>query len=130
MCGHTTQCGARRHNGPMTDAAAPSSTERTSVVVVGAGPAGLTVANILRAASVDCVVLEAESREFIEQRPRAGFLEEWAVRALERRGLADRLLENAQVHSECEFRIGGSGTGSGTATCPGTITSPIPSHCW
>lgn len=91
----------------MTDTAAPSSTERTSVVVVGAGPAGLTVANILRAASVDCVVLEAESREFIEQRPRAGFLEEWAVRALERRGLADRLLENAQVHSECEFRIAG-----------------------
>ncbi|WP_306335606.1 4-hydroxybenzoate 3-monooxygenase [Streptomyces sp. KL118A] len=78
-----------------------------TVVVVGAGPAGLTLANILRAASVDCVVLETESREFIEQRPRAGFLEEWAVRALERRGLAGRLLERAQVHTECEFRSAG-----------------------
>lgn len=78
-----------------------------TVVVVGAGPAGLTVANILRAASVDCVVLETESREFIEQRPRAGFLEEWAVRALEERGLADRLLEHATAHSECEFRSAG-----------------------
>ncbi|MCX4672127.1 4-hydroxybenzoate 3-monooxygenase [Streptomyces sp. NBC_01381] len=78
-----------------------------AVVVVGAGPAGLTVANILRAASVDCVVLETESREFIEQRPRAGFLEEWAVRALEERGLADRLLEHATAHSECEFRSAG-----------------------
>ncbi|MEV0323246.1 4-hydroxybenzoate 3-monooxygenase [Streptomyces sp. NPDC050658] len=78
-----------------------------TVVVVGAGPAGLTVANILRAASVDCVVLETESREFIEQRPRAGFLEEWAVRALAERGLADRLLEHAQAHSECEFRSAG-----------------------
>ncbi|MPY41281.1 4-hydroxybenzoate 3-monooxygenase [Streptomyces phyllanthi] len=77
------------------------------VVIVGAGPAGLTVANILRAASVDCVVLEAESREFIERRPRAGFLEEWAVRALERRGLADRIVERASTHSEFEFRFEG-----------------------
>ncbi|MER5252456.1 4-hydroxybenzoate 3-monooxygenase [Streptomyces sp. NPDC002855] len=80
---------------------------RARVVVVGAGPAGLTVANILRAASVDCVVLETESREFIEQRPRAGFIEEWAVRALEERGLADRLLAHAQTHGECEFRWAG-----------------------
>ena len=77
------------------------------VVIVGAGPAGLTVGNILRAASVDCVVLETESREYIERRPRAGFLEEWAVRALERRGLAGRLLERAPVHTEFEFRFAG-----------------------
>lgn len=81
--------------------------ERTPVVIVGAGPAGLTVGNILRAASVDCVVLETESREFIERRPRAGFLEEWAVRALQRRGLADRLVERAPVHTEFEFRFAG-----------------------
>lgn len=94
----------------MTVAPSPllsSSTQRTRVVVVGAGPAGLTIANILRAASVGCVLLEIESREFIEQRPRAGFIEEWAVRALERRGLAARLLEHAQAHSECEFRFAG-----------------------
>ncbi|MGW6269599.1 4-hydroxybenzoate 3-monooxygenase [Streptomyces sp. NPDC055060] len=84
-----------------------ASRRRTRVVVVGAGPAGLTVANILRAASVDCVVLETQSRQFIEQRPRAGFIEEWAVRALERRGLADRLLAHAQTHAECEFRWAG-----------------------
>ncbi|MFE0174607.1 4-hydroxybenzoate 3-monooxygenase [Streptomyces sp. NPDC059002] len=78
-----------------------------AVVVVGAGPAGLTLAHVLRAASVDCVVLEAESREFIERRPRAGFLEEWAVRALAERGLAGPLLERAQVHTECEFRGAG-----------------------
>ncbi|MEV5484744.1 MULTISPECIES: 4-hydroxybenzoate 3-monooxygenase [Streptomyces] len=80
---------------------------RTGVVIVGAGPAGLTVANLLRAAGVDCVVLEAESREFIEQRPRAGFMEEWAVRALERHGLADRLLERAATQGEFEFRFEG-----------------------
>lgn len=80
---------------------------RTSVVVVGAGPAGLTVANLLHAAGVDCVVLEAESREFIEQRQRAGFMEEWAVRALARHGLADRLLERSHTQAEFEFRFDG-----------------------
>lgn len=77
------------------------------MVIVGAGPAGLTVGNILRAASVDCLVLETESRAFIEQRPRAGVLEEGAVRGLERRGLADTLLRRAQRHTECEFRFDG-----------------------
>ena len=83
------------------------SPERRSVVVVGAGPAGLTIGNILRAAGLDCLVLETETREFIEQRPRAGVIEEWAVRGLEQRGLAENLLERAQRHTECEFRFGG-----------------------
>ncbi|MFF8731440.1 4-hydroxybenzoate 3-monooxygenase [Streptomyces sp. NPDC015171] len=85
------------------------SASRFPVVVVGAGPAGLTVGNILRAAGVDCLVLETESRSFIEQRPRAGVIEEWAVRGLEQRGLAGRLVERAERHSECEFRFDGHG---------------------
>ncbi|MEV8592149.1 4-hydroxybenzoate 3-monooxygenase [Streptomyces sp. NPDC052012] len=83
------------------------SRQRFPVVVVGAGPAGLTVGNILRAAGVDCLVLEAETREFIERRPRAGVLEEWAVRGLEQRGLARNLLERAERHTACEFRFDG-----------------------
>ncbi|WP_420031668.1 4-hydroxybenzoate 3-monooxygenase [Streptomyces sp. cg28] len=82
-------------------------TERVSVVVVGAGPAGLTVGNILRAAGVDCVVLERETRAFIEHRPRAGVIEEWAVRALDRRGLATPLLARAERHTACAFRFEG-----------------------
>ncbi|MFE0916173.1 4-hydroxybenzoate 3-monooxygenase [Streptomyces nigra] len=89
---------------PHTNSPAP---RRFPVVIVGAGPAGLTVGNILRAASVDCLVLETESRAFIEQRPRAGVLEEGAVRGLERRALADTLLRRAQRHTECEFRFDG-----------------------
>ncbi|MEU9436461.1 4-hydroxybenzoate 3-monooxygenase [Streptomyces sp. NPDC048252] len=87
-----------------TDSPSP---HHTPVVVVGAGPAGLTVGNILRAASVDCVVLETESREVIERRPRAGVLEERAVHGLRQRGLARNLLARAQQHSACEFRFGG-----------------------
>ncbi|WP_405466837.1 4-hydroxybenzoate 3-monooxygenase [Streptomyces jietaisiensis] len=85
----------------------PGRSARLPVVIVGAGPAGLALAGVLRGASVDCVVLEAESRRFIETRPRAGFLEEWAVRALWRRGLASPGLLEAQRQSECEFRVGG-----------------------
>ncbi|WP_432095711.1 4-hydroxybenzoate 3-monooxygenase [Streptomyces sp. bgisy100] len=81
---------------------------RTQVAVVGAGPAGLTLANVLRRKGVDCVVIEAASRSFIERRPRAGFLEEWAVRALERHGLAGRLLRTAERHGACEFRYDGA----------------------
>ncbi|MCQ9132494.1 4-hydroxybenzoate 3-monooxygenase [Streptomyces hilarionis] len=90
-----------------TDSPSSRSSRHVPVVVVGAGPAGLTVGNILRAASVDCVVLEAESREFIERRTRAGVIEEWAVHALQRRGLADNLSARAERHSSCEFRFGG-----------------------
>ncbi|MGW8376261.1 4-hydroxybenzoate 3-monooxygenase [Streptomyces sp. ODS28] len=81
--------------------------ETSSVVIVGAGPAGLTLGNLLRDAGVPCVVLEAESRGFIEERPRAGFVEEWAVRGLERHGLAGPLLERAETQRESEFRMDG-----------------------
>jgi p-hydroxybenzoate 3-monooxygenase len=84
----------------------PAPTQ-TSVTIVGAGPAGLTLANVLRDIGISCVVLEAESREFIEQRPRAGFMEEWAVQALAAHGLADRLLERAETQGEFEFRFEG-----------------------
>ncbi|MFF8319767.1 4-hydroxybenzoate 3-monooxygenase [Streptomyces bobili] len=94
---------------PHPDSPSPAPLSHVPVVVVGAGPAGLTVGNILRAAHLDCVVLEAESREFIEGNPRAGVLEEWAVHGLRRRGLADNLLERAQLHTACEFRFGGEG---------------------
>ncbi|CAL9634625.1 4-hydroxybenzoate 3-monooxygenase (NAD(P)H) [Streptomyces sp. enrichment culture] len=84
-----------------------AAAERFPVVIVGAGPAGLTVGCVLRAAGVDCLVLECETRAFVERRPRAGVIEEWAVRGLARRGLARRLLERAQRHTACEFRFGG-----------------------
>jgi len=80
---------------------------RTAVVVVGAGPAGLTLANLLRHAGIGCVLLEEQSRAFIEQRPRAGFIEEWAVRGLEERGLGEQLVAKAPRHEKFEFRFAG-----------------------
>ncbi|WP_163507373.1 4-hydroxybenzoate 3-monooxygenase [Fodinicola acaciae] len=81
---------------------------RTQVAVVGAGPAGLAVANLLRQSGIDTVLLEEQSRKFVEQRPRAGFIEEWAVRALDRHGLADQLLREAEQQDRFEFRFEGA----------------------
>ncbi|MER6694988.1 FAD-dependent monooxygenase [Streptomyces minutiscleroticus] len=46
--------------------------ESTPVVIVGAGVAGLTLANILLRNGVGCVVLERRSRAYVDQRQRAG----------------------------------------------------------
>jgi p-hydroxybenzoate 3-monooxygenase len=77
------------------------------VVVIGAGPAGLMVANLLQQADVPCVVLERGTRKYIETRPRAGMLEDRSARMLERHGLADRMLTESDTHTACEFRIDG-----------------------
>jgi p-hydroxybenzoate 3-monooxygenase len=74
------------------------------VVVVGAGPAGLVLANLLRAAEIDCLVMERQSRAHVEQRARAGFFAESSVRILDAAGLADGLHRNGQRHSRCVFR--------------------------
>jgi p-hydroxybenzoate 3-monooxygenase len=80
---------------------------RTQVAIIGAGPAGLTVANLLRRKGIGCIVLDQQSRCFLEAQPRAGFIEEWAVRALEKHGLADTLLCTAQTQDTFEFRFDG-----------------------
>lgn len=77
---------------------------RTQVGIVGAGPAGLVLANTLTAAGVDCVVVESRSRDYVEHRARAGFIEQRTVDCLHRLGLAERLVAEALRHVRCEFR--------------------------
>lgn len=79
----------------------------TCVGIVGAGPAGLLLGNLLVASGVECVVLERYSREHIENRARAGLLTHATVELLDRHGLADRLRAEAARHTACEFRYGG-----------------------
>ena len=45
---------------------------RTQVGIIGAGPAGLLLAQMLRLRGIDCVVLEAHSRQYVQERVRAG----------------------------------------------------------
>ncbi|MEU5772778.1 4-hydroxybenzoate 3-monooxygenase [Streptomyces venezuelae] len=74
------------------------------MVILGAGPAGLVLGNILLDRGIDCVVLERAERAHVQTRARAGFLAAHTVRVLERHGLADGLLRNGQTHHTCEFR--------------------------
>ncbi|MEV6911568.1 4-hydroxybenzoate 3-monooxygenase [Amycolatopsis sp. NPDC051071] len=74
------------------------------VLILGAGPAGLVLGNLLRAAGIDCLILERRSREHVENRSRAGFLAANSVRVLTENGLADGLLRNGAEHDTCAFR--------------------------
>lgn len=76
------------------------------VVVLGAGPAGLVLGNLLVDRGIDCVVLERAGQTHIRTRARAGFLAANTVRVLNRHGLAEGLHRHGQTHSTCEFRTG------------------------
>jgi p-hydroxybenzoate 3-monooxygenase len=77
---------------------------RTTVAVVGGGPAGLLLARLLHRSGVDCVVLEARDRAYVEQRQRAGILEQGTVDALRDCGAGERLDREGLVHDGVELR--------------------------
>lgn len=81
--------------------------ETTTVLVLGAGPAGLVLGNILRAAGIDVVILERRDRAHIEQRARAGFLAPAGVAVLAEHGLDAGLRVGGHAHRTCEFRSDG-----------------------
>ncbi|HEX7306813.1 4-hydroxybenzoate 3-monooxygenase [Lentzea sp.] len=78
--------------------------DHTTVLIAGAGPAGLVLANLLRAAGVDTLVLERASREQVQTRARAGFLGPNSARVLTEHGLGAGLLHKGQSHGVCAFR--------------------------
>jgi p-hydroxybenzoate 3-monooxygenase len=71
---------------------------RTQVAIIGAGPAGLLLAQILRQEGVDCIVIERQSRDYVLARIRAGVLEPTTVEVLRRYGLAERLEREGHPH--------------------------------
>ncbi|GIG63017.1 4-hydroxybenzoate 3-monooxygenase [Longispora fulva] len=74
------------------------------VVILGAGPAGLLLGNLLHRAGIDCLILERETTDRVRTRARAGFLAPNTVRILDRHGLAGGLRRAGREHSRCEFR--------------------------
>jgi p-hydroxybenzoate 3-monooxygenase len=82
---------------------------RTQVGIVGAGPAGLTLAHLLHLEGIESVVLEARSREYVEQRIRAGVLEQGTVDLLNEMGVGERLRREGLVHHGIELRFEGRG---------------------
>jgi p-hydroxybenzoate 3-monooxygenase len=82
---------------------------RTQVGIVGAGPAGLVLSHLLAREGIESVVLEDRSREYVEQRVRAGVLEQGTVGILNDLGLGDRLGREGLVHHGIELRFDGRG---------------------
>jgi p-hydroxybenzoate 3-monooxygenase len=78
---------------------------RTQVAIIGAGPAGLVLAHLLRLLGVSSCVLEARSREHIEGRVRAGVLEQSTVDLLRAAGVAERLDREGMPHHGFALRF-------------------------
>jgi len=81
---------------------------RTQVAIVGAGPAGLLLAQLLHRAGIDSVVLEARSREHIEGRIRAGVLEQGTMDLLVEAGVGARMQREGMLHHGVEFAFDGA----------------------
>ena len=93
---------------PTTTKQLPDSHEETTVVIIGAGAAGLTLATFLQKSGVPCVVLERRGRAYIQVRQRAGVVDARRVRLFEEWGLADQLLAGP-VAQTIEYRVNGTG---------------------
>ena len=80
---------------------------RTQVGIVGAGPAGLFLSLLLQRAGIDCVVLEARSREYVESRVRAGVLEQGTVDLMADLGVDQRLRRECMIDEALDIRFSG-----------------------
>jgi p-hydroxybenzoate 3-monooxygenase len=80
---------------------------RTQVAIVGAGPAGLTLARLLECEGIESVVLEDRSRDYVEHRIRAGVLESGTTDLLVEAGVGDRMLREGIVHHGIELQFDG-----------------------
>jgi p-hydroxybenzoate 3-monooxygenase len=83
--------------------------QRTQVGIVGAGPAGLVLSHHLHLKGIESFVVENRSRQYVEERVRAGVLEQGTVDLLTEMGVGERLKKEGLVHYGIELRFKGRG---------------------
>ncbi|HWZ82292.1 MAG TPA: 4-hydroxybenzoate 3-monooxygenase [Terriglobales bacterium] len=82
---------------------------RTQVGIVGAGPSGLILSHLLYLQGIESLVVENRSRQYVEERVRAGVLEQGTVDLLTQMGVGDRMKAEGLVHYGIELRFNGRG---------------------
>jgi len=80
---------------------------RTQVAIIGAGPAGLLLGQLLHKAGVDAIIVERRSPDYVLGRIRAGVLEQGTVELLEKAGVGGRVHAEGLVHDGVEFCFDG-----------------------
>ena len=80
---------------------------RTQVGIVGAGPAGLMLSHLLHLRGIESIILECRGRRYIEDRVRAGVLEQGTVDLMIETGVGERLRREGLRHDGVWFSFGG-----------------------
>ncbi|HMH17513.1 MAG TPA: 4-hydroxybenzoate 3-monooxygenase, partial [Burkholderiales bacterium] len=80
---------------------------RVQVAIVGSGPSGLLLGQLLHLAGIDTVILEHRSADYVLSRVRAGLLEQGTVEMLDRAKVGARLHAEGLVHSGFDILFGG-----------------------
>jgi p-hydroxybenzoate 3-monooxygenase len=80
---------------------------RTKVAIIGAGPAGMLLGQLLHSYGIDNVILERKDRDYVLARIRAGVLEQGTVAQLEKLGITERLHHEGLIHDGIELLFGG-----------------------
>jgi p-hydroxybenzoate 3-monooxygenase len=78
---------------------------RTQVGIIGAGPAGLILSHLLHLQGIESIVIETQTRKHIQERIRAGVLEQGTVDLLNQSGAGGRMRREGLVHHGIELRF-------------------------
>ncbi|EPN6725724.1 4-hydroxybenzoate 3-monooxygenase [Pseudomonas sp. GD03817] len=79
----------------------------TQVAIIGAGPSGLLLGQLLHKAGIDNIIVERQTAEYVLGRIRAGVLEQGTVDLLREAGVAERMDREGLVHEGVELLVGG-----------------------
>lgn len=85
-------------------------TTHVPVAIIGAGPAGLTLAHLLHLQGIESIVFETRSREDVEETVRAGVLEQGTLNLMRETGVGDRMEREADIDEGIEIAVDGERT--------------------
>ena len=80
---------------------------RTQVAIIGAGPSGLLLGQLLHRAGIDAIILERQTGDYVLTRIRAGILEQVCIDLLDEAGVGERMHKEGLVHGGFEMLYNG-----------------------